>query len=200
MNQVPATPTATKTESVTTSETYVCSPSSAATNATSGSVPPGLPTPTGSPLPPVNPTAQAFIDELSTAILYASLYGNDGDQTKLCALINPSGLSAIKNPNINGTAVQNEVCALAAIQVANPALANAVENENRVGVTYLAQALFAVQVASGFAGGTDLDTLCSEIQTVLINGLFVGYVPDGGTAIKNYVCGAAALQRQRLAK
>ena len=84
--------------------------------------------------------------------------------------------------------------------MADPALANAVENENRVGITYLAQALFAVQVASGYAGGTDLNTLCSEIQTQLINGLFVGYVPDGGTAIKNYVCGASAAQRRRLAQ
>ena len=35
---------------------------------------------------------------------------------------------------------------------------------------------------------------------MLIDGLFVGYVPDGGTAIKDYVCGAAKSQRQRLAK
>ncbi|KAL6719322.1 hypothetical protein ACLMJK_003561 [Lecanora helva] len=173
--QVPATPTATTTISATTSESYICSPS--APN-----------------------TALASSAPLSTAILYATLFGNDGDQAKLCALLNPSFLSEIKNPNINGTAVQQEVCALASIQLINSGLSNTVEAENRVAVTYLAQALFAVQVASGYAGGTNLDKLCAEIETTLIGNIFIGYVPNGGEAVKNYVCGAAAAQRRRLAK
>lgn len=110
----------------------------------------------------------------------------------MCSTINPSALSEITDPSINGTVVQSEVCALAAIDFASPSLASFVEGENRVGVTYLTTALFAVQVAGGYAGGTNLNTLCSEIEATLIDDLFIGFVPDVGTAVKNYVCSAAS--------
>ena len=143
-------------------------------------------------LPTASPTAQAFIDELSTAILYAELFSNGGDEETLCRLINPSSLAEIKGIAINGTAVQEEVCALGAIELASPSLSDVVISENQLAVQYLATALFAVQVAGNFAGGPNLAKLCSEIETNLLNDIFIGYIADEGTAVKNYVCSAAS--------
>lgn len=63
----------------------------------------------------MTPTVQEFIDELSTAILYAELSANAGDEAKLCSVINPASLDEISGIAINGSAVQREICALAAI-------------------------------------------------------------------------------------
>ena len=124
--------------------------------------------------------------------MYAELFSNAGDEEKLCSLINPSSLAKISGIAINGTAVQEEVCALAAIEFASPSLSGTVISENQLAVQYLATALFAVQVAGNFAGGPNLAKLCSEIEETLINGIFVGYIADEGTAVKNYVCSAAS--------
>ena len=148
--------------------------------------------PTASLLPPVTPTVQGFIDELSTAILYVELFSNAGDQEKLCSIINPASLDEISGIAINGSAVQSEVCALAAIEFATPSLFAAVVKENQIAVSYLATALFAVQVAGGYAGGPNLATLCSEIEAAPIDAVFIGYIPNIGTAVKDYVCGVAA--------
>ena len=64
--------------------------------------------------------------------------------------------------------------------------------ENQIGVQYVQQALFAVQVAGMYAGGTDLQTLCDEIQETLLNNLFINYIEGVGTQVRNFVCGAAA--------
>lgn len=138
------------------------------------------------------PTVQEFINELSTAILYAELFANAGDQIKLCSVINPASLDEISGIAINGSAVQQEVCALAAIEFATPSLSDAVISGNQAGVQYLATALFAVQVAGGYAGGPNLATLCSEIEATLIDNIFINYIPDVGTAAKDYVCSAAS--------
>jgi len=143
----------------------------------------------------VSPTVQPFIDELSTAFLYASLIGNGGDEAKSCSVINPSSLFEIKNPTINGTAVQNEVCAFASIQAATPNLANVVIAENQRAVSYLATALFAVQVAGGYAGGTNLATLCDEIEATIIDNIFINNIDGVGTAVKNFVCSAASASK-----
>ncbi len=111
---------------------------------------------------------------------------------KLCSVINPASLDEIKGIAINGSAVQQEVCAFAAIEFATPDLSATIIAENQAGVSYLATALFAVQVAGNYAGGSDLATLCSEIEAARIDALFIGYVPDVGTAVKDYVCGAAS--------
>ena len=111
---------------------------------------------------------------------------------ELCRLINPSALAQISGIAINGTAVQEEVCALAAIKLASPSLYEIVVSENQLAVQYLAEALFAVQVAGNYAGGPNLAKLCTEIEETLINGIFVGYIADEGTAVKNYVCSAAS--------
>ena len=140
----------------------------------------------------MTPTVQAFIDELSTAILYAELFSNAGDQAKLCSVINPASLDEISGIAINGSAVQQEVCALAAIDFAIPSLSAPVIRENQAAVSYLATALFAVQVAGKYAGGPNLATLCLEIEAALIDAIFIGYTPDVGTAVKDYVCSAAA--------
>ena len=148
--------------------------------------------PTASPLPPVAPTVQEFINELSTAILYAELISNAGNQAKLCSVINPASLDENKGIAINGSAVQQEVCALAAIEFGTPNLAAAVISGNQAVVPYLATALFAVQVAGNYAGGPNLATLCSEIDATLIDPVFIGYLPNVGTAVKDYVCSAAS--------
>ena len=140
-------------------------------------------------LPPINPTPQAFINELQTAILYASLIGNDGNVPKLCSVINPAALFKIEG--INGTAVLNEVCGAAVVELQLPSVTTTLITENQLGVQLLSVALFAVQVAGGYAGGTNLATLCNEINETLLNNLFIGFIDKGGTAIKNYVCGAA---------
>ena len=49
-----------------------------------------------------------------------------------------------------------------------------------------------MQVAGNYAGGSNLAKLCSEIEATLINGIFVGYIADEGTAVKDYVCSAAS--------
>ncbi|KAM0803094.1 hypothetical protein BDR22DRAFT_819302 [Usnea florida] len=187
------TPTTTTTEAATTSETFICLPeASASTSSSTSSVSLSLPGPTASPLPPVAPTVQGFINELSTAILYAELLSNAGDEAKLCSVINPASLDEISGIAINGSAVQQEVCALAAIEFGIPSLAPIVIKENQAAVSYLATALFAVQVAGNYAGGPNLATLCSEIEATLIDNIFIGYTPNVGTAVKDYVCSAAS--------
>ncbi|KAL9581001.1 MAG: hypothetical protein Q9212_004155 [Teloschistes hypoglaucus] len=143
--------------------------------------------PTASPPPRINATAQALIDEIRTAILYASLIGNDGNLPKLCSVINPS---ALKNETgINGTAVLNEVCGAASIAVYDPRIAEQVVLANQLGVQYLYTALYAVEVLAGFGGGTNRTTLCNEIDENLLNNLFIAYVNGTGTDIKRFVCG-----------
>lgn len=188
------TPTATTTEAVTTSATFICLPetSVSTSSSTSFTIPFSVPGPTASPLPPVAPTVQQFIDELSTAILYAELYANGADAAKLCSVINPASLDEISGIAINGSAVQQEVCALAAIDFGTPSLSALVVSENQAVVSYLATALFAVQVAGNYAGGANLATLCSEIEATLIDNVFINYTPDVGTAVKDYVCSAAS--------
>lgn len=148
-----------------------------------------FPAPTASPLPPVSQAVEAFIGELATAILYASLIGNDNELASLCPLIDPPALSNITG--INGEIVRGEVCAAAKIVARNSALGEQVVLENQKGVSLLATALFAVQVAGNYAGGTNLNTLCSEIEAELIDLLFINYIDDVGTKVKDYVCNAA---------
>ena len=181
------------TEPTTTSTSYVCLPSTV--TASFPSIPvTGIPaTPTASPLPPISDTAQSFIDELSAALLYVQLIANGGNgAASICSAINTLALDNITNPAINGTAVQNEICSLGVIQVSDPSLADLVAIENQEGVTYLATALYAVQVAGGYAGGPNLAKLCSEIEAEFIDRLFIGYVPNAGTQVKDYVCAAAS--------
>lgn len=143
--------------------------------------------PTASPLPPVSPTVELFIGELSTAILYASLIANDNDLASLCPLISPPALSNITG--INGEIVRKQVCGAAIIQKST--FGEQLVLGNQQGVSFLATALFAVQVAGNYAGGTDLGTLCSEIETKLINNLFLEYIDGFGTKVKDYICNAA---------
>ncbi|CAD6580789.1 MAG: hypothetical protein ASARMPREDX12_000266 [Alectoria sarmentosa] len=187
------TPTTTTTEPVTTSATFVCLPTiSASTSSSTSSSSVSIAGPTASPLPPVTPKIQEFIDELSTAILYTELLANAGNEAKLCSVINPASLGEISGIAINGSAVQQEVCALAAIDFTTPSLSALVISENQAVVSYLATALFAVQVAGNYAGGPNLATLCSEIEATLIDNIFINYTPNVGTAVKDYVCSAAS--------
>lgn len=120
------------------------------------------------------------------------MFSNGGNAERLCSLINPASLDEISGIAINGTVVQQEICALGAIEFASPNLASAVISGNQADVQYLATALFAVQVAGNFAGGPNLATLCSEIDATLINNIFIGYILNVGTAVKDYVCSAAS--------
>ena len=146
-------------------------------------------TPTASPLPPISANAQTLIDELRTTIIYASLIGSGGFPEGLCGDLDPAGFDNFTA--YNGTVIRDEVCNTAFIQKFIPGVYSSVKLENQVAVSYLFTALFAVQVAGGFAGGTNLATLCSEIESDLIDNIFIGYVEGGGTAVKNYVCAAA---------
>ncbi|KAL8985938.1 MAG: hypothetical protein Q9177_004297 [Variospora cf. flavescens] len=142
-----STNTATVTSPITTSSEFSCLPStSMSMNVSTTAIPP-LNTPTAVPPPPINQSAQTLIDELRTAILYASLIANGGNQADICGGINPVSLS--NNTGLKGVIVQNEVCATAAIQRFRPALGEALFLSNQIGLTYLTIALFAVQVVSG---------------------------------------------------
>ena len=140
----------------------------------------------------MDPQVQTFINELSTALLYVEILANGGNSEKLCSVINPAGLDKIDSPSINGSAVQTEVCALGAIQAFDPGLATLIVQGNQLGVKYVEQALFAVQVAGKYAGGTNLETLCDEIEADLLNALFIGYINGVGTLVKDYVCSVAS--------
>lgn len=181
------TNTATVTSPKTTSSEFTCLPStSRPSNLSTTSVTlPNLPT--SLPLPPINQTAQTLIDELRTAILYVSLLGNGGPQAKLCSSLNPAALS--NGTGYNGTAVQNEVCASAAIQKYLPAFSEILVLENQNALQFLTVALFAVQVVSGFAGGNDRAKLCSEVREDILDPIFVGFDEGTGTEVKRYVCG-----------
>ena len=68
---------------------------------------------------------------------------------------------------------------------------------NQVALPYLEQALFAVQVVAGYAGveaatKKNVRKLCDEVETGVLNGIFVGFT-DGteGDRIKRFVCDAA---------
>ena len=118
------------------------------------------------------------------------MIGNDKDLAGLCSRINPPALSNITG--IDGTAVQREVCASVTLVAQNPQLRGALVLSNQNGVSSLRTALFAVQLIGNYAGGTDLDALCSEIEEDIINRLFINFIDDDfGTTIKKYVCDAA---------
>ncbi|KAF6235987.1 hypothetical protein HO173_005615 [Letharia columbiana] len=120
-------------------------------------------------------------------------YEGNRQRRKLCSVINPASLDEISGIAINGSAVQREVCALAAIDFASPSLSAPVISGNQAGVSYLATALFAVQVAGNYAGGPNLAALCSEIEATLIDNISIDYIPFVGTAVKDYVCSVAAV-------
>ena len=107
-------------------------------------------------------------------------------------MINPASLDQISGVAINGTAVQQEVCALAAIEATSPNLGPIVISANKLAISFLETALFAVQVAGNYAGGPNLARLCSEIEADLIDAVFINYIPKVGTAVKDYVCSVAS--------
>lgn len=148
--------------------------------------------PTITSLPPVSSTVQTLINDLFTALLYVELISNGGDSEKLCSVIDPPSLNQIPGIGINGSAIQRQVCAAGALNFYSPDLVPPFIVANQIGVSYLATALFAVQVAGNYAGGTNLSTLCAEIQTTYVNDLFGGYLLGIGTAVKDYVCSAAS--------
>lgn len=152
-----------------------------------------LPAPTASPLPPLSPFIDDLIAKLVTASLYATLFANGGDYRAVCDAIIPENISPVGSSGINGTAVKSEICTGAYLVSLNPDFGPFLRDFNRRGAGYLATALFAVRLAGGFAGGSDLAKLCTEIEEELINRLFIGFTDtDVGTQVKNYICGAAA--------
>ncbi|KAL8946875.1 MAG: hypothetical protein Q9222_006787 [Ikaeria aurantiellina] len=141
----------TVTSPATTSTEFYCKASTAnVTTPTVSAAPFPSVTPTSVPLPPFDPTVQILVERLETAILYVELIGNGGDLPKLCSTINPT---ALDNETLNGTIVQQEVCAAASITLFAPQLAAAVVEENQIGVPYLETALFAVQTVGSAPGG-----------------------------------------------
>ena len=163
-------------------------------SATISSTPTSLPTPTASPIPPVSAEGQQLIKELRTVNLYVALIANGGFQDVLCSAINPPSLS--NNTGIDGAAVQNEVCYIAAVQKINPPLYPLVVQGNQITLQTTAEiALYAVQVAAGYGGltatGAELRALNEEVDEQTLNALFVGYIPNEGTRVKDFIRDAA---------
>ncbi|KAL9038335.1 MAG: hypothetical protein Q9214_005319 [Letrouitia sp. 1 TL-2023] len=194
----PTTPPPTPTTTITNTEPltifeFSCLPT-AFPSATISSTPSTAITPTASPVPPIDAEGQELIDELRTLNLYVALIANGGFEDVLCSAINPPALS--NNTGINGTAVQNEVCFTASIQAINPPLYPLVVQGNQIGLQKFAEiSLYAVQVAAGYGGVTatksDLEKLYEEIDEESLNALFIGYILEEGTRVKNYVRNAA---------
>ncbi|KAL8991719.1 MAG: hypothetical protein Q9169_007715, partial [Polycauliona sp. 2 TL-2023] len=176
------TNTATVTSPATISTQYSCL-SSTVTSSLSVSEPSVSPgPPTATPTPPIDPKAQAIVDNLRTEILYAGLIGNGGNLAKLCSAINPAAL--FNETGINGTAVQTEVCNAAALAIFVPGLAQITILANQLGVAFLEAALFAVQVISRFAGCGDRTALCNQVDETLINNKSIGFLNGFGTTVK----------------
>ena len=136
---------------------------------------------------------------MTTAFIYVTLLSDNPELLReICGSLNPARLDKIAQPpgypGINGTAIRNEVCYVASLNAYYPKIAELVTEGQPADVPLIARALFAVQVASGFAGGTDLNKLCVDLNPTLLNGLFQGFTaPDAktGNQIQDYVCGVA---------
>lgn len=81
---------------------------------------------------------------------------------------------------LNGALAKQKICE-AAQNPPPPATASAIDQ-----VLALATALYAVEVAGHYAGGTNLTNLCKVVDTKAIS--LLGF---DGPAVKNYVCTAA---------
>lgn len=149
--------------------------------------------PTPSPLPALKEPAKTLSEALSTAITYAILVSN-GNANALCKAINATSLSKV--PFINGTAVKTGICNAAKIGQQSREAESAIIRLNQEWAKYLVTAFYAVDVAGGFAGGTDLKNLCNSIEVDVINTIFIGFKGDRkvGKEVKDYVCNAAAAE------
>lgn len=127
------------------------------------------------PLPLVKEPAKTFMKERSTTIIYAVLISN-GNANALCKAINATSLSKIFV--IDGAGAKTEVCNAAKIARQTPELASTLIKLNQDWTKYLLTARYAVNVTSGYAGGTDLTNLCKWIEVDVINNLFDGYKDD----------------------
>lgn len=145
------------------------------------------------PLPPLKEPAKTLNEEFSTTVAYAILISN-GNAKALCKAINTTSLSKVSF--INGTAVKTEVCSAARIGQQSRESESAIISLNQEWAKYLVTAVYAVDVAGGFAGGTDLKNLKNRIEVVVINNLFIGYKDDRkvGQEVKDYVRNAAAAE------
>ncbi|KAL8870690.1 MAG: hypothetical protein Q9174_003322 [Haloplaca sp. 1 TL-2023] len=169
---------------------FACLPSNAESTTPTSSVTLPAFSPSAAPEPPQS-EGQTLIDQIQTMILYASLIGNDGNLPKLCSVINPAALD--NETGINGTAVQQEVCAGASISLAlGQTFTDFLVQENQVGVSFLYLALFAVQATLPSLGviPANQTALCNVVEEDLLNRLSIGYIEGRGTAIKQFVCEA----------
>ena len=154
---------------------------------------PAIPSPTASPIPPVDSRTADYLGKLTTASFYAFLLANGGDYQALCDAIVPENLSNIGSGGINGTAIKKEICAGASIVAGFPEFEDVLIKGNQVAIRSLGVAILAVEIAGGFGGAPDLGQLCAEIEPQYINGVFVNYTnTDFGDEIKDYICSAAA--------
>ena len=131
-------------------------------------------------LPPFTGEAQQLVMELATAIYIVEVINNDGGLQKVCETLN---VTALFFEGLNGSLAKEKICAAAA-QPPPPA------NESSFnGIIALATALYAVEVAGHYAGGTNLTALCSVVDAQTIS--LLGF---DGPLIKDYVCSAALNQ------
>ena len=129
-------------------------------------------------LPPFGGEAEQLVIKLATAIYIVEVINNGGDLTKACDNVN---VAALYLEGLDGHLAKQRICAAA---LSPPPTA---DPSSRAQIIALATALYAVEVAGNYAGGTDLTNLCNVIDLNTIVAL--GF---DGSSVKQFVCSAAS--------
>jgi len=128
--------------------------------------------------PPFSGQAQQQVMTLATAIYIVEVIDNGGNLTHVCRDLN---VTALYLEGLDGKLAKQKICA-AAINPPPPTNSSAITD-----VISLATALYAVEVAGNYAGGTNLTTLCNVIDVNIIS--LLGF---DGASVKDFVCAAAS--------
>lgn len=130
------------------------------------------------PLPPFTGQAQQDLVMLATAIYIVEVINNGGNLSQVCLAFN---VTAAYLEGLDGNLAKQKICA-AALHPPPPANSSSIN-----GIIALSTALFAVEVAGNYTGGTNLTTLCNliDVNTITLLGF-------DGAGVKNFVCAAAS--------
>ncbi|KAI9875581.1 MAG: hypothetical protein M1830_008320 [Pleopsidium flavum] len=129
-------------------------------------------------LPPFGGQAQQQVMVLATAIYIVEVINNRGNLTQVC---NDLNATALYLEGLDGNLAKQKICA-AALSPLPPTNSSAITE-----IIALATALYAVEVAGNYAGGTNLTNLCNVVDVNTIS--LLGF---DGISVKNFVCAAAA--------
>lgn len=130
--------------------------------------------------PPFGGDAQQLVIQLATAIYIVEVINNGGPLQEVCDTLN---VTVLYFEGLNGALAKQKICAAAA-NPPPPANASAIN-----GIITLATALYAVEVAGNYAGGTNLTNLCNLIDYQAID--LLGF---DGPSVEDFVCSAAATE------